>query len=159
MKNIMNNTSASVKITHFAVRLCYVLLTAAAIGLPIILFKGFYNFEILGEIKDFILIPFYFVVPAGYVALFCLDRLLINIRKGIVFDKKNVKILRTISIACLYAGLVGIVSFIAVMILDFMFETLLILAMGEIFMALVVRVVQNVFEKAIDIKEENDLTI
>lgn len=155
----MKNNSVSVKFTHFAVRFCYALLTMAAIGLPIILFKGFYHFEILGEIKDFILIPFYFVVPAGYAALICLDKLLINIQKGVVFDEKNVKILRCISIACLYAGLVGIVSFIAVMILNFMFETLLILAMGEIFMALVVRVVQNVFEKAIEIKEENDLTI
>lgn len=155
----MINNNISVKVTHFAVRACYLLLTAAAIALPIILFKGFYDFEILGQIKSFILYPFYFVVPAGYVALVCLDKLLINIRKDVVFDTKNVKLLKIISYACLYAGLVGLISFIAVMIFDFMFETLLVLALGELFMALVVRVVKNVFESAIIIKEENELTI
>lgn len=149
----------SVKFTHFAVRACYALLTAAAIGLPIILFKGFYEFEILGQIKSYILIPFYLVVPAGYLALVCLDRLLINIRREIIFDTKNVKQLKIISYACLYAGLVGLISFVVIMIMGFMFETLLVLALGELFMALVVRVVKNIFESAILIKEENELTI
>lgn len=149
----------SVKITHFIVRVCYVLLSMASVLLPIFLYKGIYDFEILGQIKSYIIGPFYAVVPAGYVALRCLDKLFINIKNEIVFDEKNVKLLRIISIACFYAGMVGLVSFIVVLLLDFMFETLFVLAMGEFFMALVVKVVKNIFDAAIRIKDENDLTI
>ena len=155
----MLNKDKSVRLTHFIVRACYVLLAAVAIALPVILHNGFYEFDILGEISEYILGPFYAVVPAGYVALICLDKLLINIRKEIVFDSKNVKLLRIISWACIYAGCVGMLSFIIILAMKFMFETLLILAIGELFMGLVVRVVKNVFEAAIKIKDENDLTI
>lgn len=149
----------SVNLTHFIVRLCYVLLGAVSVLLPIVLYKGLYDFEILGQIKSYIIGPFYAVVPAGYMALVCLDKLLINIKKEIVFETQNVKLLKIISIACFYAGMIGLISFIAVWLLDFMFETLLVLSMGEFFMALVVSVVKNIFEKAIELKEENDLTI
>lgn len=155
----MWNKDKSVKLTHFIVRICYVLLAVVSVLLPVVLYKGLYDFEILGQIKSYIIGPFYAVVPAGYTALICLDRLLVNIRKEVVFDEKNVKLLRIISIACFYAGMVGLISFIAVWLLDFMFETLLVLSMGEFFMALVVRVVKNIFDAAIRIKEENDLTI
>lgn len=155
----MLNKDKSVKLTHFTVRACYVLLAATAIALPVILHNGFYEFDILGEISEYVLGPFYAVVPAGYVALICLDKLLINVRKEIVFDVKNVKLLRIISWACIYAGCVGMLSFFIILAMKFMFETLLILAIGELFMGLVVRVVKNVFEAAIKIKDENDLTI
>lgn len=149
----------SVKLTHFFVRFCYFLLTAAAIILPVILYKGFYEFEILGKIKSYIIVPFYCVVPAGYSALICLDKLLINIRKGVVFDSGNVKMLLNISNACFFAGTVGLISFIVIAANKFMFETMIVLSLGEMFMGLVVRVVKNIFEAAILIKSENDLTI
>lgn len=149
----------SVKLTHFIVRLCYVLLGAAAIVLPFIFKYGIFEFDILNKISSYVIGPFYAVVPAGYVALICLDKLLINVKKELVFDVKNVKLLGIISWACFYAGFVGFASFIIIMLMNFMFETLLVLAMGEMFMALVVRVVKNVFESAIEIKAENDLTV
>lgn len=149
----------SIKLTHFFVRLCYFLLAGAAICLPLILYKGFLHFEILEQIGKYIIWPFYMVVPAGYAALVCLDKLLINIRKEEVFEAKNVKLLRIISWACFYAGLIGLLSFIVIMIMDFMFETLFVLSMGEFFMALILQVVMHVFKKAIIIKEENELTI
>lgn len=155
----MIKNDKSVNATHFIVRLCYVLLALASIGLPVILYKGFYEFEILGQIKNYIIGPFFCVVPAGYTALICLDKLLINIKNDIVFDKKNVRLLRIISYACFYAGLVGLISFIIIILLDFVFETLFVLAMGELFVALIVMVVKNIFERAIELKDENDLTI
>lgn len=155
----MYNSDKSVKLTHFAVRFCYVMLTLAVLTLPYLLTSGFFHFEILTQIKNYVIGPFYAVVPAGYIALCCLDRLLGNIRKSIVFDARNIKLLRLISIACAYAGLVGLVSFIAIMLKDFMFETMAVLSAGEFFVALIVNVVKNVFEKAIEIKEENDLTV
>lgn len=149
----------SIKLTHFFVRLCYFLLTAAAVCLPVLLFNGFYHFEILEQIGKYIIVPFYLVVPAGFAALICLDKLLVNIKKEEVFEMKNVKLLRIISWACFYAGLVGLISFIVILIMDFMFETLFVLSMGEFFMALILQSVMHIFRKAIAIKEENELTI
>ena len=40
-----------------------------------------------------------------------------------------------------------------------MFETMLILAAGEFFMFLVVKVVKFILQGAVEIKEENDLTV
>lgn len=155
----MLSVNRSAALTHFIVRLCYVILALVSVMLPIILYKGLYDFEILGQIKEYIIGPFYAVVPAGYVALVCLDLLLKNVKSKVIFDRKNVKLLRVLSWACFYAGLVGLVSFVVILIKDFMFETLFVLSAGEFFVGLVVRVVKHVFEAAIEIKEENELTI
>ena len=155
----MWNSDKSVRLTHFIVRACYAVLIALSVTLPILLDKGIFKFDILTEIKDYVLWPFYAVVPAGFLALFCLDRLLANIRKERVFEAKNVKLLRLISYACIYAGFVGLISFIVILTRNFMFETMLVLSAGEFFMGLVVRVVKNIFEAAIKLKYENDLTI
>lgn len=155
----MWNNDRSVRLTQGIIRACYILLGVVAVGLPFLLNKGFYHFDILGQIKSYVIGPFYAVVPAGYVALVCLDKLLINIRRDAVFVYDNVKLLRIISWACTYAALVGFVAFVVILLSDFMFETMLVLSAGEFFMALIVRVVKNVFDKAIEIKEENDLTV
>lgn len=156
---VFMKTDKSILITQCVIKACYALLAVVAVALPFLLSNGFFHFEILSQIKSYIIGPFYAVVPAGYVALACLDKLLINIKKDIVFDAKNVKLLKSISLACAFAGFVGLASFVFILIEDFMFETMLVLSAGEFFMALVVRVVKNVFEKAIELKEENDLTI
>lgn len=155
----MHGNDKSAVLTQVIVRICYVLLAVISITLPWLLSSGFYAFDILAQIKQYVIGPFYAVVPAGYVALVCLDKLLINIKKDIVFDLANVKLLRLISWACAYAGLVGFISFVVILLGGFMFETMVVLSAGEFFMALVVMVVKNIFEKAIKIKEENDLTV
>ena len=148
----------SVMLTHFIVRACYFLLAAAAIALPFIVYDGM--FGITGEIKTYVIAAFYAVVPAGFAALIALDKLLVNIRKDIVFDSKNISLLRLISYLCIYAGCVGLIAFIVISaVFRFIFETMIILSIGEFFMALVVRVVKNIFDAAIKLKEENELTI
>ena len=149
----------SVKLTHLIVRLCYVILGALAVTLPIILQKGFFSFDVLYSITNYVLVAFYCVVPAGFAALVCLDKLLINIRRDEVFEHKNTMLLRIISYASFYAGAVGFLFFFLVMRSGTLFETLFILASGEFFMGLIVRVVKNIFDAAIQIKEENELTI
>lgn len=159
----MNSKERSVFLTQLIVRACYVLLAAAVIVLPI-MFKT-YNapdkINMISELGKYVLGPFYAMVPAGYVALVCIDKLLMNIKKDIVFDKKNVKLLRIISWSCFYAAAVCIVAFVLVW-LTFSYGVgigLILLTAGAGFMGLVVRVVKNVFEAAIEIKDENDLTI
>ena len=91
----------------------------------------------------------------------CIDKLLINIRNEKIFDNKNVKLLRIISWSCFYAALVGVISYTVIAVIDNprLFVSFIILAAGEAFMGLIVRVVKNVFEAAIKLKDENDLTI
>ena len=97
--------------------------------------------------------------PAGFIALVCLDKILGNIKKDIVCDNKNIKLLNIITICCLYAAVVGAVSFVIIAAVYKSIETVILLAFGEGFMALVVRVVRNIIKKAIEIKEDNDLVV
>ena len=164
----MWNKSKSITLTHLLVRACYVFLAIAVIVLPNSL--QHYKLEALGEVADYVTYSFLGVVPAGYAALICLDKLLINVKKEVVFNEENVKLLRAISWLCFFAALVGAITFIIIFIrmhhiLGFISASsllalaILALTIGEAFMGLVVRVVKNVFEAAITIKEENELTI
>lgn len=159
----MNSKERSVFLTQLIVRACYVLLAAAVIVLPI-MFKTYNDpdrINMISELGRYVMGPFYAMVPAGYVALVCIDKLLMNIKKDIVFDKKNVKLLRIISWSCFYAAAVCVIAFVLVW-LTFSYGVgigLMLLTAGAGFMGLVVRVVKNVFEAAIEIKDENDLTI
>ena len=88
----------------------------------------------------------------GWLLLWKLWRLLCNIRAQVVFDLKNVALLRAVSWCCVGAGLVCLGS--AVYYLPF-----LAIAIAAGFMALIVRIVKNVFEQAILMKDDLDLTI
>lgn len=159
----MWNKEKSVLLTQAIVRICYVLLGAAVIVLPFLIkeYDSYNRINMLSELGKYVMGPFYAIVPAGYVALICIDKLLINIKREIVFDNKNIKLLRIISWSCFYAAIVCIISFILISI-TFNYGIgigLILLAAGAGFMGLVVRVVKNIFEAAIKIKDENDLTI
>ena len=149
-------------ITHIAVRVCYFLLLGAVIAFPFLMRAkegDWYYFVMLAVHGKYLIYPFYAVVPAGFIALVCLDKILANIKKDIVFDNKNIKLLNIITICCLYAAVVGAVSFVIIAAVYKSIETVILLAFGEGFMALVVRVVRNIIKKAIEIKEDNDLVV
>lgn len=95
----------------------------------------------------------YYLGTAGaYVVLFSLYRLLNNMSKDIVFDMKNTKLMKVIAIACALMGVDCMVGTIA------WFGTIYA---GIIcfFMVLIILCVKAVFEKAIEMKDELDLTI
>ena len=152
----------SASLTHFVVRLCYFLLAVAVILFPIFMreYEGspFY-FVMIAQHGKYLIYPFYAVVPAGYAALICLDKILTNIKRDIVFDVSNVKLLNKITYCCLYAAAVGFISYAIIAHMYKSIETVILLALGEAFMALVVRVVRDVLKKAIEIKEDNDLVV
>ena len=158
----MKYSDKSTGLTHFAVRACYVLLAAAVIAFPFLMKAqegDWYYFVMLAVHGKYLIYPFYAVVPAGYIALICLDIILGNIKKDIVFDNKNVKLLNIITVCCLYAAAVGIVSFVIIAVNYKSIETVILLSFGEAFMALVVRVVRNILKRAIEIKNEYDLVV
>ena len=91
-------------------------------------------------------------VPA-YFVLWDLRCLLKNIGADKVFAAENVRHLRRISWCCMAAALVcGAGAVIE-------WPSLLLITAAAGFMALIVRIVKNVFERSIAMKDELDLTI
>ena len=99
-------------------------------------------------------LPFIAVaIAAGFMALLVrLWQLLNNIRMQLVFDLRNVKLLRQVSWCCVGAGAVCLVSCLY-------YLPFIAVAIAAGFMALIVRIVKNIFQQAIDMKAELDLTI
>ena len=85
-------------------------------------------------------------------AVAALNKLLTNISKNEVFIPQNTKCLRLISWCCVFAGITMIIFSLWKYI--FLFAAFLALFIG-----LVMRVMKNVFEKAVELKSENDFTI
>jgi len=98
------------------------------------------------------IITLYLAAAVALVIVTALDRLLSNIRHDKVFIPANVKILRLISYCCFAVSVIFIYfSFIRA------FAWLVVIAAA--FFGLILRVIKNVFEQAIILKEENDFTI
>ena len=108
--------------------------------------------ELLRQYIIFTLIAVYIMDVLAYTALLLLYRLLCNIHKSKVFTLENVKYLRLLSWCCFIASFVCF-------ILAFCYLPFVLLVTGTAFMALILRVVKNVFTEAIEIKQENEYTI
>ncbi len=88
----------------------------------------------------------------GFVLLWCMDKLLRNLRQGKVFEDDNVGLLKNISICCF------VVSVISLSLCSRIYS-LGIMALMTAFMGLIVRIVKNVFSSAIAMRSELDLTV
>ncbi len=157
-----NKTTNALKII---IKICYAVLALVTVAFWVVQLFGAHGvLWIDGVEKEYYLLLFSFtaVVPAGYAALIFIDKLLTNVKRDIIFEASTTKYLDIISYACVYASIVGIISAIAGAFIDktgLIIIFLLVLSMGEIFMALILKVIKKVFAKAIELKEENDLTI
>ncbi len=90
-------------------------------------------------------------VPA-YIVLIQLFRLLGRISNGEVFTMQNTTCLRSVSWCCLLVGMFS-VPFIA------MWFSIALVALAAGLAGLILRVVKNVFEQAVKMKDELELTI
>lgn len=88
----------------------------------------------------------------GWVCLWALWKLLRNIKAEIVFDSDNVRLLRIISWCCAFAAIIFLIS-------GAYYPPFFLISVAAAFMMLIVRVVKNVFQQAIEMKSELDLTI
>ena len=95
---------------------------------------------------------FYLCVPGVLYALWCIEKLLRNVLLENVFVTANVRFLRRIRWCCAWVSLVCLVTGI-------LYPPLLFLAVIMAFLALMVSVVKNVMAAAVELREENDLTI
>lgn len=85
-------------------------------------------------------------------AVLFLNGILYRLNKQEVFVKKNVSAIRGISWCCF-----GICAFLA--ILGYWRHTAFLIAFIAGFFGLIFRVLKNVFQQAVELKEENDYTI
>ena len=75
-----------------------------------------------------------------------------NITKEKVFVSDNVTFLRIISWCCFGAAIVTVVA-------SFEYFPVIVISIAAAFVGLILRVVKNVMQSAVEIREENDLTI
>lgn len=100
----------------------------------------------------YMMVTIYLCSIFGWILLIKLWRLLQNIRAQIVFDPVNVILLRAVSWCCIGAGIVCLVSCLY-------YLPFAAVAIAAAFMALIVRIVKNIFQQAIAMQSELDLTI
>ena len=90
-------------------------------------------------------------IPA-WVALCCLFRLLQRIRKGTVFCAENIRSMRVTAWCCMAVALLCAAA-------AFFHPMLLVVAAAAGLMGLIVRIVKNVFQQALEMKDELDFTV
>ena len=104
------------------------------------------------ELGTVILVAFYICCPPAAAALFFVYRLLQNIRREQTFCSANTRLMTLIAWCCLA---VAVVTFAAA----FWYTPFFFITGAMLFIFLIVRVVRSCFAAAIELKEENSLTI
>ena len=107
---------------------------------------------IAGSVYIPVMIGLYVSEALALWAVAELHILLANISKGEVFTERNTRCLRGISWACMLAG--GVFA-----VLGLWRYLILLPAFFAVMFGLIMRVLKNVFEQAVEIKSENDFTI
>ena len=141
---------------------CYLVSAVLVLGLFIgpwavemwfLLYRGWEeNSEGLARMLTLFKVCFYSCACLGFVTLYSLIRLLLNIKKDAIFITPNVRYLRRISWCCIIVSLITLVA--GVLYVPYVF-----ISVAAGFMGLMLRVVKNVMENAVQMKEENELTI
>ena len=99
-----------------------------------------------------LMVVLYLCCLPALAALFALDRLLANMKKHEVFVHPNVRYLRIISWCCF-----AVAAFLGCAV--YYYLVFAAVAIVAAFFGLILRVVKNVIQQAVAIKEENDFTI
>ena len=95
---------------------------------------------------------FYPCAVFAYITLYSLIKLLFNIKKEEIFIDKNVKYLRRISWCCFAVAFITLIG--GVFYIPFLF-----VSAAAAFVGLMLRIVKNVMQNAVEINAENELTI
>lgn len=146
----MKNRSAF--LTLWANRLLMAAVVALAFAMPALL-RWYNSIRILDDGQNLaLLIAFYLCVPIALFALYNLEKLLGNILAGEVFIRANVRIIRRVCLCCLLVSLICLPAALR-------YQPLIFFCIVMAFLCPVVNVVRYVFDAAVSIREENDLTI
>ena len=117
------------------------------------IYRGFDpNLSAMKHLLTIFVCAFYPSAIFGFITLYSLIRLLFNIKKQEIFINKNVTYLRVISWCCFAVSLITLIA--GVFYIPYCF-----IAIASAFIGLMLRVVKNVMQNAVEIKNENELTI
>ena len=146
----MKNRSAA--LTLWANRILMAIVVALAFAMPSLL-RWYNRIRILKDSQNLaLLIAFYLGVPIALFALYNLEKLLRNITAGEVFIRLNVRLIRRVCGCCLLVSCICLPA-------SFHYAPLIFFSLVMAFLCPVVNVVRYVFDAAVTIREENDLTI
>ncbi|MBQ6848000.1 MAG: DUF2975 domain-containing protein [Clostridia bacterium] len=155
----MNKTKISLNISIgvcFAVSAVLFFLIFAGPQIFNLYFVDFRGFDAKGEfiktIGKVFALCFYPSAIISAIILYSLLKLLFNIKNGKVFTEQNVKLLKTVSYGALVISVITFVSGIY-------FMPFLFISAAGIFTGILLRVLKNVMQSAILLKDENDLTV
>lgn len=110
------------------------------------------NGQAMQNISTLFAVCFYPSAVFAYITLYSLLKLLFNIKRDEIFIVKNVKYLRRISWCCFAVAFITFMG--GIFYVPFLF-----VAVAAAFVGLMLRVVKNVMQNAVEISEENELTI
>lgn len=110
--------------------------------------------NVLGSLQDGVMLMavIYSCSIPAWITLWSLWRILERIWKGEVYVDGNVRDMRRTSWCCITVGMVCFVT-------GFFYATLFVVAAAAGFMGLIVRIVKNMLEQAVSMKDELDFTI
>ena len=130
-----------------------IVVVADIFGVPIAKYVTYTYAEQTGDMPKLVMTLVWYLGTVGaYVILLSIFKLLTNMSKDVVFDRANTKLMNIIALALIGIGIVCAAA-------GFVWIGLCFLTIIALFMALVVLCVRVVFDKAIIMKEEMDLTI
>ena len=148
----MNQKNRSAALTLWANRLLMAVIAVLAFAMPRLL-RWYNTIRPLGERTNHgLLTAFYLCVPIALFALYNLEQLLRRINAGEVFLRSNVRLIRRVCICCLLVSAICLPA-------AFYYPPLIFFSIVMGFLCPVVNVVRRVFDAAVTIREENDLTI
>jgi hypothetical protein len=151
----MWNSKKSIILSIVCMRVVIVAAVVVAVMLPYLISIEFFSWSAF-RIHDAVvakLMPVYYAVCVpGLIALFNAHALLVAIRAGRVFVAANIRYLRAISWCCFIAAAVFAAGSRGSL-------ALLLIAAAAAFAGLIIRVIKNVLESGVELKDENDYTI
>ena len=149
----MKHYQYSATVTLWASRVVAVLIAVFLIFFPRMVESYHQNFRPLANSERYALLgAFYLSAVAVEIAMYHMDRLLCNILRADLFTGRNVRHIRFVRWCCLAVSIICLCA-------SFGFPSLLFLSCIMAFLCLVVTVVGQVMKAAVELREENDLTI
>ena len=113
--------------------------------------RGF-SAESVKLVTKTVLICYYPSAFLGLIALASLNKMLFNIKAEKPFINENVLFLRIISWCCFVVALMCAVA-------SYIYYSMIFVSIASGFVGLILRVVKNVMQSAVQLQSENDLTI
>ncbi len=146
------SNALSTKITLWVNRIIALAAVVLIFALPALL-EWYMTIRRMGNhVPIAIAAAYYCCTPAVLYAQWCMERLLKNIQAEKVFIRANVRYVRRVRWCCLAVSLICVPA-------AFFYPPLIFMVVIMGFLALVVSVAKNILAGAVELREENDLTI